>query len=276
MERALLTSLNSAYLTPPVIVARVHRMVRMLDRSYAADAAVQPCVDLPPFGDYFTNDFSIVGARFTANRELDGTRVDWGLGKLPYWPRAYAYANPPYGDEIVPALETMVRFGSELRTCDVVGCLPARPDTTWCQEHVFLQATAWIWARGRFTFWREIPIDDPRPEAEREPLVRAKGETPTAFAKRVAGQPQWLRRHWPKATADDLPKPFERSRVPGFAVGPELAANGKPSPAPFPSLLPYYGPHTQLFEQIFGGLGAIAVPRGPRAGVRVVRKVKVS
>jgi hypothetical protein len=266
----LLTSTHSAYLTPPTVVCRVQAFAKALDIRYAKKAKREPCRGLPPFGDFYTNEHSIVGARYTATRALDGNLVNWGARKLDYWERAFAYANPPYGDEIVKPIEVMGRFGSELRTCDVIACLPSRTDAAWCQEGVFSRASAVVFGAGRQTFWREISLEDPRPEGEREPLVKAPGESAQAFKKRVEGQPQWLRRHWPKATMDDLPAPFRPSRVPGFVVGPELDALGKPQPAPFPSLFPYFGPDVELFRYYFGDLGTFM----PLAACRVTRRRK--
>ena len=60
------------------------------------------------------------------------------------------------------------------------------------------------------------------------------------------------------------------SRVPGFVVGPELDALGKPQPAPFPSLFPYFGPDVELFSFYFGDLGTFM----PLAVCRVTRRRK--
>lgn len=50
-------------------------------------------------------------------------------------------------------------------------------------------------------------------------------------------------------------------------VGPCLDKKGNPMPAPFPSLVPYWGPDPVAFGRVFGRFGPVTIPRGPRAGV---------
>jgi hypothetical protein len=259
MNPALLSSNYGAYLTPPEVVGRYHKYVKALDQRNAEAAGVAPCEKLPPFGDYFSNEYSIVGARWTATIEQDGNSVDWGANRLEYWPRAAAYCNPEYGSAIEAACMTMVRFGHDLRTCEVVGLLPARPDTAWCQGLVMRTMSAAVAVKGRLTFWKPIPLDDPRPAGERVSLAKRRGEDEKAYKKRMNDTPRWIRRYWPEATMDTLPAPFRRSRVEGMAVGPELSWDGKPCPAPFPSLIPYWGDNVDLFVQAFHGLGGVVV-----------------
>lgn len=58
----------------------------------------------------------------------------------------------------------------------------------------------------------------------------------------------YLQRWWPWATEQHLPKPF-RLLGNGFAVGPEISKDGKPSPAPFPSLICFFAdPKTHDYD----------------------------
>lgn len=137
------------------------------------------------------------------------------------------YVNPPYGDKIPLWTAAMRLRAGGLRSCDLIALLPARVDTEWCQRDVFASANAWVFWAGRLTFWQ---VGDP-----------------SAFDKRGKRVRESLR-------ADD-------------AVGPCLDRHGKPMPAPFPSLVPYWGDDPVGFGRVFGRYGPVTIPRGPRAGV---------
>lgn len=252
---ALLSSKNGNYCTPPRIIGRVHRFLRAKHEAECRAAGVEPVPGVVPFFDPFTNVASIVGARWSCDitKGQDGNAADWGARKRPHAERAFVYENPEYGDAIIQALATTHRFGRELRTAEIVALLPARPDTQWFQRYVFGSADAWVWVEGRLTFWLPIPIEDPRPWDRRRPIdpkrKRGKDEEP---------DPVFLQRWWPGATDESLPEPF-RLLEPGIAIGPELGSNGKESPAPFPSMIPYWGDDLHGFARFFGGLGTLVV-----------------
>src|SRR5690606_27927783 len=141
--------------------------------------------------------------------------------------RGNVYCNPPYGDAIVAFTNRMRQLAGELRTCSLIALLPARIDTAWCQDDVIASADAWCDWRGRITFWQ--PGDS------------------GAYDKGGNKLRDPLRRH------DE--------------VGPCLDRNGRPMPAPFPSLVPYWGDDVRAFANVFGPYGPITVRRGPHAGV---------
>ena len=199
----LLSSENEHWLTQPDFLRLVVAVLGSID--------IDPC----------TNRASIVPANHHCYAgEQDGLTIPW-VGRL--------FCNPPYGNKI-PLWTTAMRLRAGiggLRSCELIGLIPARVDTEWCQRDVFAAADAWVFWSGRLTFWQ--PGD------------------PSAFDK--SGK-----RLRPSVRADD-------------EVGPCLDRHGNPMPAPFPSLVPYYGPDPVGFGRVFGRYGPVTIPRGPRAGV---------
>jgi hypothetical protein len=263
---ALMTSNNGHYCTPPSIVGRVHRMLREKHIRECQIAGVKPLPKgkVVPFTDPFTNDASLVQATWTCDitKGQDGNAFDWGARKRDHADKAFVYENPEYGNALEQAMATTHRFGRELETCEIVALLPNRPDTQWCQRHVKGSADAWIDVEGRLTFWRAIPIADPRPPKEQRPTFDKAGKETT---------PMFLRRWYPDASDTNLPTfksgdNEEKCRLlaPGIAMAPELGANGKPQSAPFPSLMPYWGEDVVLFAKCFGSLGTLTIARGSR------------
>lgn len=142
------------------------------------------------------------------------------------------FCNPPYGTKIPLWCERMHIVAKRLRSIDSMICLlPARVDTDWAQRFVLASANAWVLWSGRLTFWKAWDADKLR---------------------RVSGV--------------DLPPGFRRTDA-GLIVGPDLDKYGKPSPAPFPSLVPYWGPDPVAFGRVFQRHGMLVIPRGPKAGV---------
>ncbi len=182
----LLSSESEHWLTPPAFL----RLVLAVLGSITMDPA--------------TNRASLVEADTHAYvGEEDGLALPW-IGQL--------FCNPPYGDKIALWTKAMRLRAGDLRSCQLIGLLPARVDTSWCQADVFASADAWVFWSGRITFWQ----------------VRADG-----------------------------------------SVGPCLDKKGNPMPAPFPSLVPYWGPDPIGFGRVFGRYGPVTIPRGDRAGVHV-------
>ena len=255
---ALMTSNHGHYCTPPAFIGRVHRMLREKHERECLAAGVEPLPagKVVPFTDPFTNGASLVGAAWTCDisKGQDGNAFDWGARKRPHAAMAFVFENPEYGNALEQALATTHRYGRELATCEIVALLPNRPDTQWCQRHVFGSADAWVDVEGRLTFWRAIPIEDPRPWKDRKPTKDAAGKDST---------PMFLHRWYPEATDDALPAPF-RLLESGVAVGPELGITGKPQSAPFPSLVPYWGEDVVGFARHFGSLGTLTIARGSR------------
>lgn len=142
------------------------------------------------------------------------------------------FVNPPYGTKIPLWCERMHIVAKRLRSIDsMIALLPARVDTEWCQRHVLESADAWVLWSGRITFWRA-----------------------------------WDEAKLRKLTGLDLPPPFRRLES-GLVVGPDLDKHGRPSPAPFPSLVPYWGPDPVAFGRVFRQHGTLVIPRGDKAGV---------
>jgi hypothetical protein len=261
LNPALLSSKFGSYLTPPDFMRRVHRFLhkkQALEYDLAGEVYVPK--GPPPFLDPYSNDASLTGARHTCDitRGVNGNEVNWGDEKYrrPYAKAGFTFCNPEYGEPIAAALAKMHHEGHVLRSSEIIALLPARPDPAWCQDDVFASADAWVWVRGRFTFWLAIPIDDPRSAAER----RAE-EAETAGGKKAKIKPvPFLRRWYPKASNPNLPDPW-RLLEPGIAVGPEVGSNGKPCGAPFPSLVPYWGDDVRGFARHFRSLGTLVIAR---------------
>ncbi|HVI00889.1 MAG TPA: hypothetical protein VM869_19365 [Enhygromyxa sp.] len=201
---ALLSSTNEHYCTPPEVVSRV-RAVLVPDGSGRT------------LFDPSSNDSSIVGANMIA----DGIRVD---GLTCAWDCCDTwYGNFPYGLKLPDFARRAAHWGRG-RGVPGITLTPARSDTEW--THVIKStADAWCEVRGRLTFWTPCPI------RKRDAIVRASKNKPPELI--------FLQRWWPWATEENLPKPFRLLR-PGWAVGPELSKDGKPQPAPFPSLIGFW------------------------------------
>lgn len=200
---ALMTSTNVHYCTPPRIIRPMRKVL-------------VPKGSNRKLGDFGSNDGSIVGAHLVA----DGIRAD---GLTCRWSDADAwYNNPKYGNEIDDWTKCQAYWG---RTVGVPGIslIPARTDTEWMRRDIFATADAWVFVDGRLVFW--VPI----------PLVREEAQP----RKGKASEPYYLRRWYPEATLENLPRPF-RLMPNGTIMGPELGENGKPQSAPFPSLVAFW------------------------------------
>ena len=142
------------------------------------------------------------------------------------------WINPPYGLKIPMWCARMHHVARMIKSIEQMICLlPARMDTEWCQRHVLESADAWLLWSGRITFWRVWNTSE---------LVKLVGLEP--------------------------PAPF-RQLEDGTWVGPDLDKNGRPSPAPFPSLVPYWGPDPVAFGRVFRPHGTLVIARGPKKGV---------
>ena len=204
LSAALLSSDLEHWLTPPSFLELVVRVMGAIDMDPATNRA-----SLVP-----ANDHCYV-------EERNGLLVPW-KGRL--------FCNPPYGTKIPLWCERMHQVMRRLKSAEqLIGLLPARVDTDWCQRHVLESADAWVLWSGRITFWRAW-----EPDA-------------------VPGFPM-------------LPPDFQETES-GLIVGPNLDKFGKPSPAPFPSLVPYWGPDPIAFGRVFRRHGTLVIPRGPKAGV---------
>jgi hypothetical protein len=201
---ALMTSNNIHYCSPPDILEPMRRV--LVPRGCGRRLL-----------DPGSNDASQVGAHLVLDGEdgRDGLSFRWSEANC-------FYNNPEYGTNIKKWTAKQAYWG---RSVGVPGIalLPARDDTEWCQRHIFGTADAWVHVGGRLTFWLPIPLD------------RSDAGPP----KDGESERYYLRRWFPLATDDDLPPPFV-SVGPGLAVGPELGKNGKPQPAPFPSLVAFW------------------------------------
>lgn len=265
MNPALLTSRFGSYLTPPDFMGRVHRMLhRKQVLEYERAGEVYVPAGPPTFLDPYSNACSLTGARHTCDitQGVDGNAVHWGDPRYrrQHGAAGFTFCNPEYGDAIAAAMAKMHHEGRVLRSSEIVALLPARPDTVWCQDHVFASADAWVWVRGRITFWLAIPIADPRTRAERRAELD-ETKAMAAIGKKPKVKPvPFLRRWYPDASDACLPDPW-RLLEPGVAVGPEVGSNGKPCGAPFPSLVPYWGDDLRGFARSFASLGTLVVAR---------------
>lgn len=217
--RALLSSRNQNYCTPPEVV---RPMRRLLIPKGCGRKLMDPA----------SNGASIVGAHLTA----DGVAVD-GLELRPSWPEHVWYQNPPY-DEIERWTEWQAHCG---RVLGVPGLslIPARTDTKWARRDIFGSADAILFLDGRLTFWVPIPLH------RRDAAEPAKDK-----------EPYYLRRWYPDATDETLPAPFRRLS-PGMAIGPELGENGRPQAAPFPSMIPFWADPETVEPDLSAELAAL-------------------
>lgn len=192
--------------------------------------------------DYSSNRASVVPAKNSYyNGERDGFSVDWE-GKV--------YLNPEYGPAIVRWVKKMCLVGG--KTCELVGCVPGRIDTAWCQR-IFASANAWCSWRGRIPFWRSWD-----PERELEELladpVKRRGKLIPILRRLAAGE---------------LVGEFMRNAN-GILVGPDLnVKTGQVQPAAFPSLFPYFGPNVLRFARAFAPRGAVTIRTGKYRGVHL-------
>ena len=195
-------------------------------------------IDLDPG----TNRGSLVPANSNAYvGEIDGLSIPW-LGNV--------FVNPVYGTEIGLWIERMVERGGRMRCCQLIALLPARVDTEWC-EKVMDSADAWCFWRGRITFWRVWS-----PAAELESVTAKERRSRAA----IIGILESMR-------DGSLPDGF-RINDNGLIVGPELnRKTGQPQPAPFPSVVPYWGEDIAKFVRTFRRKGSVTVRRGDLRGV---------
>ena len=206
MNPALLSSDLEHWLSPPSFMDLVVRAMGVITMDPATNRA-----SLVP-----ANSHCYVG-------EQNGLLARW---------HGNVYCNPPYGTKIPLWCERMHQVMRQLRSADqLIGLLPARMDTEWCQRHVLESADAWLLWSGRITFWRVW---------ETEKLLAATNGRP--------------------------PAPF-RQLEDGTWIGPDLDKHGKPQPAPVPSLVPYWGPDPVAFGRVFRPYGTLVISRGPKAGV---------
>lgn len=219
---ALLSSDSAHWLTCPSFLDLVVEVHGSIDQD--------PC----------SNRGSVVPANASAYvGETDGLSIPW---------RGKVYANPEYGTNIGLWIDRMVERGGNLRCCEIVGLLPARVDTEWC-EKVMRSADAWCFWRGRITFWRVWS-----PAAELNHLPARERAWP------IAGILESMR-------GGLLPTDF-RVNEHGLIVGPELnRKTGIPQPAPFPSIAPYWGDGVDRFASVFRRKGTVTVRRGDLRGV---------
>jgi hypothetical protein len=196
-------------------------------------------IDLDPG----SNRGSIVPAAVSAYAgEVDGLSMPW---------RDKVFINPEYGVNIGLWIDRMVDRGGRMRCCEIVALLPARVDTKWCED-VMRSADAWCFWRGRLTFWRTWA-----PEAEMERLTAKERRDPKLA---LPGILEAMR-------AGSPPEGF-RVNANGLIVGPELnKSTGLPQPAPFPSLIPYWGDDVAKFASVFRRKGSVTIRRGDLRGV---------
>jgi DNA N-6-adenine-methyltransferase (Dam). len=216
LSPALLSSNMEHWLTPPPRNDGLYGGAFM-----AAVLLVLGHIDMDPSA----NRGSLVPANtHIYGDESDGLAVPW-IGSV--------YCNPPYGNVIDRWTRAMRQRAGKLRSCRLIGLLPARVDTSWCQRDVFASADAWCFWAGRLTFWRAWDPDD--------------------LAKRI------------RRSVGHLPDPF-RQLDNGLIVGPDLDKKGEPSPAPFPSLVPYWGDDPIAFARVFQRHGVVTIRTGPKKG----------
>lgn len=94
-------------------------------------------IDLDPCSNAKGDDAN-VPARFHFTREDDGLTQSW---RIPGWVDDHGavstsvrvYMNPPYGDEIVPWVERLIRAYTTGEIDEAIALLPARTDTQWFQ-----------------------------------------------------------------------------------------------------------------------------------------------
>lgn len=208
MNPALLSSDLEHWLTPPSFLDLVVAALGGIDLDPCSNrAAVVPA-----------NSSCYVG-------EADGLLSPW-FGRI--------FVNPPYGDKIPLWCKRMHMVARQLRTSlAMIGLLPARVDTAWCQRYILESCDAWVMWSGRITFWRAWT------DEEIHALRRAIFRLPPVF--RQSSSSIW--------------------------IGPTLDLKGNPQPAPFPSLIPYWGPDVLQFGRTFRPYGTLVITRGEKAGV---------
>jgi hypothetical protein len=202
--RALMSSANENYCTPPDLISRIHKVLI-------------PEGSKRTLFDPTSNGASLVDANKVADGErADGLTVAWDC--CDTW-----YGNYPYGNKLLPFAKRGAYWGRE-RGLPGISLTPNRTDTEWCQA-IKKTADAWVETSGRFIFWTPIPI------RKKDAIKRAGKDGKTELF--------YLQRWWPTAEETSLPKPF-RLIGNGWAIGPELGREGKPQTAPFPSLISFY------------------------------------
>lgn len=222
--RALMSSRNAHYCTPPKIAVPVRQVLvpkgsrSRVDPSRPRRTLLDPSTNAAALGS------KLLRPTFIADGiTVDGLSLAWNCADT--W-----FNNPPYGIVIKDWIERQCYWGREAGVPGI-SLVPARTDPAWAQR-IFASADAWLFVDGRLTFWVPIPLEleDATPPRQR----RDKD------GKLVDDGPYYLRRWFPDASDEHLPPPF-RLLEPGLAIGPELGRTGAPQAAPFPSLVPFWG-----------------------------------
>lgn len=172
-------------------------------------------------------------------------------GLLAQW-CGKTYVNPPYGTEIELWIRRMIQYAGDMRITELLALLPARIDTEWGQR-ALASADAWCAWFGRITFWR---VWDPDAELAKLKASERRDPKLKQFLQLIEAM-----------RGGQYPADFRRNEH-GLLVGPEL--NRKtciPQPAPFPSLVPYWGEDVRLFTNEFRPYGTITVRRGEHRGI---------
>jgi hypothetical protein len=175
--------------------------------------------------------------------ERNGLLVSW-KGKV--------YCNPPYGTEIMLWIRRMIEYAGDMRMAELIALLPARVDTEWGQR-VLASADAWCMWFGRITFWR---VWDPDAEIAKLKAKERRDPKLKPFLELVEAM-----------RGGQYPGDF-RLNENGLWVGPELNRKTcQPQPAPFPSLVPYWGDDVRRFTNEYQPYGTITVRRGENRGI---------
>lgn len=208
LNPGLFSSDNIHYCSPPAIL---EPMRRVLVPNGASRTLIDPG----------SNRFSQVGAHFTADGiSADGLVMNWRLHADGF------YCNPEYGRRIRFWTAKLAYWGGEVGMPGIA-LLPSRTDPAWMQEDIYQTASAWVCTSGRLTFLLPIPLNK-----------KDAGPPKKDTTGKDLG-PYYLKRWFPEASNDALPDGFSLVES-GLAVGPELNRSGKPQPAPFPSMIPFW------------------------------------
>lgn len=95
------------------------------------------------------------------------------------------YCNPPYGRELASWARKMAHSGNAVtRSAEIIGLVPARPDTRWWHENIVSAHAICFW-RGRLKF-KGAPASAPFPSA-----LPYWGPRPARF-REVFGPHGWI------------------------------------------------------------------------------------
>lgn len=143
MDKALLTSKNQLWQTPPDLIDKIKQVGPII-----LDPAT--CKENP------------VGALTFYTPEDDGLKLPWSL-------QGINFVNPPY-----KYCKDWVRkmVAERLRGCDIIALIPSRTDTRYWQDLIFPTAESICFVRGRIKFL-DPTVDGPPRAKDPAPMPSA-------------------------------------------------------------------------------------------------------